>query len=282
MLGEEKINQLLSAKKTAKDQLGLLEYKPGQEKIVKKNLQLNFFSFSQLYTFLDCQLRYKLKYILKISESPTASASFGSTIHISLENFYREWLQNKKIGLSRLLEIYRSSWIPVGYTSKAYQTRMKLEGKKMLTNYWQKLHHPQIKILDLEKFFKIKIDDIIISGKIDRVDQQDKHKIEIIDYKTGKKVTEKNKQKDLQLAIYLLAAIDPQLYAKKPEDVILSFYWLQSGEKVSNKKDSSEIGEIKDSIRKIVNDIRATDWTSFHLKACNKCSYCFIFNDNPI
>ncbi len=283
MLGEEKINQMLDRKQSTKNQLGLFaEYKQSEEKIIKKNLQLNFFSFSQLYTFLDCQLRYKLKYILKIPEPPTASASFGSTIHASLETFYREWLQNKKIGLARLLEIYKSSWIPLGYTSKAYQARMKQEGKKILNNYWHKLHQPKTKILDLEKFFKIKIDDSIISGKIDRVDQKNKHKIEIIDYKTGKKTTGQDKQKDLQLAIYFLAAVDSRLYARKPENVVLSLYWLQTGEKSSINKHGSEIGEVKNMIRQIIHDIRITDWTSSNLKACNRCSYCFIYNDNAV
>ncbi len=282
MLGQEKINQIVEGGKAAKDQLSIFDYKKTEEKIIKKNLDLNFFSFSQLYTFVDCPLRYKLKYILKIPEEPTAAASFGNTIHITLENFYRQFLQNKKIGLTQLLQIYKSSWIPVGYTSQAYQTRMREEGKKMLTNYFRKLHDTKVKIIDLEKFFKIKVDDIIVSGKIDRVDQKQHNQIEIIDYKTGKKTTEQDRQKNLQLAIYLLAATDPQLYAKRVEDVILSFYFLQTAEKVSSKKDRQHIKEVKDTIRKIVDEIRSTDWTSTNLKSCNRCSYCFIYSDTAV
>lgn len=282
MLGEEKIDHEIGRKKEEKAQLSIFDYKKSEERIIKKNPTLNFFSFSQLYTFLTCQLQYKLKYILKIPEPAKGVASFGSTIHISLENFYREFLQNKKIGRDRLLQIYRSSWIPLGYSSKAYEARMKKEGEKMLKNYFHKLHDPKIKILDLERFFKIKIDDIIISGKIDRVDQKPGNKIEIIDYKTGKKTGDKDKPKNLQLAIYFLAAIDPQLYAKKPEEVTLSFYWLQTAEVASAKKGAESVQEIKDSIRKIVDEIREVDWSSSDLKACNRCSYCLLYSDTYV
>lgn len=279
MLGEEKIDHEIGRKKEEKAQLSIFDYKKTEEKIIKKNPTLNFFSFSQLYTFLNCQLQYKLKYILKIPEPAKGVASFGSTIHISLENFYREFLQNKKIGRDRLLQIYRSSWIPLGYSSKAYEMRMKKEGEKMLKNYFSKLHDPKVKILDLERFFKIKIDDIIISGKIDRVDQKPGNKIEIIDYKTGKKSGDQDKPKNLQLSIYFLAAIDPQLYAKRPEEVTLSFYWLQTVDVVSAKKDDESVQEIKDSITKIVDEIREVDWSSSDLKACNRCSYCLLYSD---
>jgi len=279
MLGEEKVNLAIEAKQAEKDQLSIFDYKKTDEKIVKKNPALNFFSFSQLNTFLTCQLQYKLKYILKIPEPAKGVASFGSTIHLSLENFYREFLQNKKIGVSRLLAIYRSSWIPLGYSSKAYQVRMKKEGEKMLKNYFVKLHYRKLKILDLERFFKIKIDDIIISGKIDRVDQKAGNEIEIIDYKTGKRMSEQDKQKNLQLSIYFLAAVDPQLYAKKPDQVRLSFYFLQTAEIVSLKKDETAIPEIKSSIMKIVDEIRSIDWSSSTLKACNRCSYCLLYSD---
>ncbi len=280
MLGEEMINQQLVRKESEKAQISIFDYKKTQdEKIIKKNLSMNFFSFSQLYTFLTCPLQYKLKYILKIPAAASGVASYGSTIHVTLENFYRAFLKDRSIGLKRLLQIYRVSWIPLGYTSKAFEARMRKEGEWMLKNYFRKLHDPKAKILDLERFFKIKIDDIVISGKIDRVDKMPKGKIEIIDYKTGVKSRQQDKLKDLQLAIYFLAAVDPQLYARAPEDVLLSFYWLQSAQVTSTQKDAKEIEVIKDEVRQIVSEIRKIDWSTSNLKSCNRCSYCLLYSD---
>jgi DNA helicase-2/ATP-dependent DNA helicase PcrA len=178
-----------------------------------------------------------------------------------------------------LLEIYKQSWIPIGYNSKAHQNIYKKRGEKMLEDYFKKMHKTSLKIVDLEKIFKIKIGDITVSGKIDRVDQLGGNEIEIIDYKTAQKTTRQDRQKELQLAIYLLAAIDPQLYAKKPEDVILSFLFLQTSEKVTSRKKSDDIEKVKSYIKKIVQDIRSIDWTSTKVKACNRCLYCELYSD---
>lgn len=278
-LGEENIKKEIEIKSEQKAQLSIFDYKKTEEKIIRKQISINFFSFSQIYAFLSCPLQYKLKYILKIPEPPTAAMSFGNTIHTSLEGFYREFSHNKKLHLQRLLQIYRNSWIPLGYSSKSHQDRMKKEGEKMLINYFSKLHNSNINIVDLEKFFTVKIDDISIAGKIDRVDKKTGGKIEIIDYKTGKKSDEKEARKNLQLSIYFLAATDPRLYNKKPEEVTLTFYFLQHAEKVSIQKDDKDISEVKNKIREIVEQIRSTDFSSPSLKACNKCSYCLLYSD---
>lgn len=284
MLGEHEVNKLLSLKKDEKSQMDLFdEYKKkasisaqasaGKEKI------LTTFSFTQLQTFQTCQLQYKMKYILHIPEPPTSATSFGSTIHIALEAFYREFRQNKKIGFQRLLQIYRSSWIPVGYSSKSHQERMKKEGEKMLKDYFKKFHNPSVKILDLEKFFKIKIRDFSVEGKIDRLDRLGKDEIEIIDYKTGRMDDEEKLKKSFQLSIYFLAATDKQLYGKKPDEVTLTFYFLQKAQKFSMKKADESIEMINDRIGKIVQEIRSIDWIHAKLKTCNRCPYCFLYSD---
>ncbi len=285
-LGEDAISKLLQGKKDQKTQLSIFDYKKVEEKIAKKNINLNYFSFSQIYTFLNCPLQYKLKYILRIQEPASAAASFGSTIHKTLEQFYRQFRLDKAIGLSQLLEIYRRSWIPLGYTSSAHEARMKKEGEAMLKRYFAKLHNPKVEIIDLEKFFTIKINDpannpvgISILGKIDRVDKKNNNAIEIIDYKTGKKSDEIQAQKSMQLSIYLLAATDPRLYNKKPQEVTLTFYYLQPAEKVSITKTDEAISGIKNDIMTVVDEIRSTDFSSPSLKACNKCSYCQLYSD---
>ena len=95
---------------------------------------------------------------------------------------------------------------------------MRKEGEKMLSNYYKKFHHPKLKVIALEKLFKIKVsNDVFLIGTIDRVDEINKNGIEIIDYKTVKKPNENELKKSLQLSIYSLAAIDKNLFNKKLE-----------------------------------------------------------------
>jgi DNA helicase-2/ATP-dependent DNA helicase PcrA len=258
----------------------IIAYKKVDEEIIKKELTLNLFSFSQINTFLSCPLQYKLRYILRIPEPISSAASFGSTIHNTLESFYREFSKNKKTGIGRLLEIYKSSWIPLGYTSAAHQRLRIKDGQNMLRNFYKKLHNPRLQLIDLEKLFTIKVNGVNITGKIDRVDKKNNGQIEIIDYKTGKIGTQKDVQKNLQLAIYLLAATNPELYNKKPDEVILSFYFLQSAEKVSVKKTDETLAGIRAQVANIINKIHSTDFASPHLLGCGRCSYCRQFGQS--
>lgn len=281
-LGDDLIRLKTGEKKDRKAQLSIFDYKMTPEKVIKKIILPTYFSFSQLNTFLTCPLQYKLRYLLKIPEPPSATASFGSTMHITLEAFYRQFLKNRGVGENNLLKLFHSSWIPLGYSSAAHEKRMKKEGEKMLKNYFSKLHDSHTTIIDLEKFFTIKIGDISIVGKIDRVDKKKAGQIEIIDYKTGRKVNDKELQQNLQLSIYLLAAIDKNLYDKKPEEVTLTFYFLQGPDAVSIKKPEEAVPKVQETIKNIVDKIRSFDFSRDTIVGCNTCSYCLIFSDKEV
>ncbi|MEK7109698.1 MAG: PD-(D/E)XK nuclease family protein, partial [Patescibacteria group bacterium] len=205
---------------------------------------------------------------------PTASASFGTTIHKTLQNFYSDFLKNKKVGKKRLLEFYKKSWIPIGYSSKAHENRIKKEGEKMLVNFYNKFHSLNLKIIGLEKLFKIKItEDIFLTGKIDRIDSLNKNEIEIIDYKTGKKPNERELLKNLQLTIYALASQDKNFLNKKLVDINLTFYYLQTPEKITLKKTEEDFIETKNKIIDMVGEIRQNIFPANPGIHCDFCSF---------
>src|SRR3989344_5777136 len=51
---------------------------------------INYLSFTQIQTFLDCPLHYKAKYLLKLPSPPSAASSFGNTVHRTLRDFYAQ------------------------------------------------------------------------------------------------------------------------------------------------------------------------------------------------
>ncbi len=223
------------------------------------------FSYTQLETYSTCPLQYKYQYVLNVPTSKNAAASFGDTIHKTLQAFYKEFITDKSIGQNRLLEIYNETWIPLGYASKRHEERMKKEGQTMLTQFYKKYHRRHLSILDIERVFKIKIGKkLVIRGKIDRVDQKNKKEIEIVDYKTGKMPDKKELMKspstslrvNMQLSIYALAAMDKGLYRKKIDEITLSFYYLQPMEKISFKPSPEYINETKKTIHETVSEIR--------------------------
>jgi len=273
-LGEELIKKYQIVKSDEKQQLSIFDFKKPDEKIIKSLINKNIFSYTQLESYDRCPLQYKYQFVLKIPTAPTAALSFGDTIHKTLQSFYQQFLINKNIGKNELLSIYKQNWLPLGYISKAHEIRMKKEGEKMLINFLLKFHNSKIKVIDLEKFFKIKINnDISIVGKIDRVDDKEKGEVEIIDYKTGKKPDEKSLKKNFQLAIYALAATDQGLYKKKINKVHLSFYYLQDIEKVSVKKTNIDLMEVKKNILEKAAEIRASEFEPHVGPWCDFCPF---------
>jgi len=276
-LGEEYIKKYQLIKDTEKHQLSIFDFKPQSTPLAEEKKQeslSNIFSYTQLESYERCPLQYKYQYVLKIPTPPTAAISFGDTIHKTLQSFYQQFIKNKDIGEDEMLQIYENNWLPLGYSSLSHQSRMKEEGIKILKNYFSKFHNQNIKVIDLEKFFKIKItNDTSIVGKIDRVDSKDNNEIEIIDYKTGKKPDDKTLNKSFQLSIYALAATDQGLYKKKINQVHLSFYYLNSSEKISIKKTAEDLTKVKDDIIKKVDLIKNSNFDPHVGKWCDFCPF---------
>ena len=280
-LGEEIINQQLNIKKEQKSQLTIFDFKVTKQpsnqvtKLPSNHYPLHpNFSYSQLNSYKTCPLQYKYLYVLKIPTLPTASASFGTTIHKTLQNFYNEFIKNKKINKIKLIKIFKENWIPTGYSSRAHEERMKKEGEMILNNYFDRYHNSSLNILGLEKLFKIRIsEDIFLSGKIDRIDKLKNNEIEIIDYKTGKKPAERELLKNMQLTIYSLAAQDKNSYNKKLADINLTFYYLQTPEKITLKKNMEDLSKTKDEIIQIVTEIRKNEFNPNPGRHCDFCSF---------
>ena len=188
------------------------------------------FSFSQLNSYQRCPYQYKLAHILKIPMKGSAAFSFGNSIHNTLQEFYErvQELNNVKqaslFGLpaekpsetkangikvpnmEELLEMYEDKWIGDWYKSKKQRESYYKKGKDILKVFYTSQEDNWTVPVSLEGFFKIKVGDYLINGRIDRIDKLEDGTLEIIDYKTGKgkdKLATDDKQ---QLLIYQIAA----------------------------------------------------------------------------
>lgn len=215
---------------------------------------------TSLSAFIQCPMRFFLKYILKIEdlrlEEDTQSNVIGSLVHDVLEKLYIDYsntlinsdLFNKTISPS-LDVIYQKSLakrFSQGLPDVGYNYLNKLTIDKLFDNY-RKYEGAVIKshdlyIIDVEHTLHTTL--IVngigctIAGKADRIDRQDGI-VRIIDYKTGlikeKDVKVPNKinriedipEKAMQLLIY------KYLYLKehpetKPEEVTAALFGLKN------------------------------------------------------
>lgn len=273
-IGQEQIENTLSIKKEEQEQLSIFDFKKSEEPIQKQKMNVTQFSYSQLETYETCPLKYKFQYILKIPTAPGSAASFGSTIHNVLQQFYKGYIADKSYGISHLHNLVETLWDPAGYSSQIQAKQYKQEAKDMLEQYFKTFHTTSVEIVGLEQFFKIKVDEeVYLTGKIDRVDQKSDGKIEIIDYKTGKMPDEKELKKSLQLSIYAMAATDKGLYKQEIDKVDLTFYYLQGAQKITMNRTLDDVTAVKTKVTEITNKIKAGEFPANVGPWCDYCDF---------
>jgi len=166
-------------------------------------MQINQYktSYSALETFRQCPQKYKFQQIDKIKAVKNKDAVFGSKIHDALKFFHSQ--RPVSPILDELLNYFKDIWpdLSVDGTSELFQSQQEdmiyfNEGIKILRKYYTYFlkNRDNFTILDTESRFEIpikhpKTDQVCnLVGKIDRIDKLSNGKIEIIDYKTTKKL----------------------------------------------------------------------------------------------
>ena len=221
-------------------------------KIKNLKFKISYLTYSHIQTFLDCPMHYKAKYILHLPERPTASLSFGISMHNTLRDFYTDPTQD-------ILKLFRRNWIVGGYDDKKHQELFFAKGEKYLREF--KLEgNPE----NLEQPFKVKLaDDLSIGGRIDRIDRLSDGSLEIIDYKTGAKIPEqKEVDKNLQLSFYALAYPGAKL----------SLYYFENQAKISTTRSSEQLEAAKQEIIDFAKRISESDFACTG-RNCLTCSY---------
>ncbi|MBU0728089.1 ATP-dependent helicase [Patescibacteria group bacterium] len=242
--------------------------------------EITKFSHSALSTFESCPRQYEYANVLKIPQEMTGAASFGSSLHNTLNQFYKLVTQSKQASLfedyeedlsvKRLLDIYEEKWIPYGFDSKEHHDSLKKRGKEILEKFHTHFKDEVSRIEFLEKGFKLKVGDYTISGRIDRADKLDNGTLEVIDYKSGKSKTQKQVDDDQQLMIYALAAKEcfDQPASK------LTLYFLDEDLRVSTEPDIGKLEKMKEKIIETADSINKSDFAPTPSKfICGFCPY---------
>ncbi len=244
------------------------------------------FSFTQIKIYDLCPLRYKLIYIDKLPTKGNAKQSFGQSLHKTLEIFIKRIIDKKthqQINLfqqnnineqnilpskEELYKIFEQYWIDEWYTDKQEQEKYKQQGKNILSEFYEKIKQQDInKFYKVEQNFKIKIQDYIIKGRIDRIDKDGNNLLYIIDYKTREKKKSLTTYDKFQLILYKLA-IEQLL---KQEIKKLSYYYLQDNQEIDIKIKEKDIEKFMDWVLTCIQNILSQNYKA---KPGSHCKYC--------
>jgi len=229
-------------------------------------------SASSIETYEQCPLKYRLSNIDKIPQvGSKPQLTFGNIIHRGLEQFHHPESEQSK---DRLLGLLKSNWESLGFDYETQEEDFKRQGEEILSNYFDYLQNNPVNIIERELPFSFEIDNIVINGKIDRIDKGEAG-YRVIDYKTSKKATKA--EKSVQLAIYSLYLQQEKTenFGGIPESTIL--YFLREEHPIRDHRFSfEELENVKSKIIETGENIRKQKFDSCKGFHCDWCDYKYL------
>ncbi|MBP9718703.1 ATP-dependent helicase [Candidatus Gracilibacteria bacterium] len=236
------------------------------------HVQLSTLSYSQISTYETCPLKYQFRYLFRLPEAPSASLSFGISVHNALKDIFTEIKKNPsylEIDLSPLIEeLVEKNWIASGYASRMIQLEQKQTAKAAVVNYYNKMRDQLTIPHEIEVPFRFTLSGIKISGRIDRVDKLADGTYEIIDYKTGSPENYRVNS-DMQLSLYALAA---EKSLKIPISK-LSLHFIETAEILSTTRNKKQLDKCEESITETAEEIKKGIFIPTPGFQCNSCDF---------
>jgi putative RecB family exonuclease len=222
----------------------------------------------------ECPLRYKLRYVDKLPEAPHDYFSLGRTVHAALEQFVRPMTQRpdppEPMPLEQLYAVYDSVWERSGYQSESKEHENYESGKEMLRKFHAKYLIDRPTPLFVEQELIAPMQGFSIRGIIDRVDLTPDGRLRIIDYKTGKRLSQADADKSNQLVIYQTLA--ESTYSLPVEGMAL-YHVLTGREYPVPRRSDDEVYALITEMSRVVDDIRADRFEPNKGEWCRRCEH---------
>jgi putative RecB family exonuclease len=249
--------------------LGDLE--PVRDPLIDEDGRLRL-SYSRIDTYQRCPAQFRYQYIDGIPGEPSPHLSFGTSIHTALERFY-----DRKLPVppseDELVDYLYDAWETTGFEQmeRDEQLAWYRHGQEVLRRFHARQAATFRLPADVEKWFELPFgEQIVVVGSIDRVDVDESGELEIIDYKTSKKVRDQRAVRaSLQLAIYALAC--EHLYGRLPAHVTLDF--VVAGVAVRVAIDEIDLDAARAEITRVADAVRAQVFDPVPNRLCGWCDY---------
>lgn len=280
----------------------LLQYEKGElvkidHQLIDQALENLVLSATAITRFLTCPRTYYFVNILKVPSAPSAYIGQGNALHHALEKFYNalDTSPTREIPSQDLLntEFNRGLMRNKAHFTKTELENARIAGLDILDKYYNQYKSSFSLPRSYKTEYKINavVNDIKISGILDRVDVFDDH-VAVIDYKTGRyNYLNHQAPKDdkiagkywVQIVLYkLLMDMQPEKY--KATDVGILYLYSKDSDDFESKKynvSSEDVEVVKGYITDVYERMKNHDFD----KDCdqNNCKWCnFVKSDMQI
>jgi len=241
------------------------------------------YSHSQLESFENCPLKYRLQYIERIRTGRKSIEAFmGSMVHAALEKLYRDVRMSRCPGIEELSASYLDLWdsafgdgifvVRREYCAQDYRRT----GLRCVRDYHRR-YHPFAGGIPvwLERKVAIPLRDasgecIEFTGVLDRLDSLGDGRYEIHDYKTSTTLpSRQDLERDRQLSLYQLAVEEAFPDACEVE---LVWHYLAFDRELRLRRERAELEEIATAA---VEQVRAMESAGeFPARESALCGWC--------
>lgn len=208
-------------------------------------------SFTALDTYLRCPQQYQYRFVFRLPTRPRPQMQFGRILHEALKDALGAIERDRPLTWQMLETAYIAAWARERFCAPEQAPSLQELGRAYLRRAFDQ--GDLKRALLLEQPFSLPIDGLRVTGRIDRVDRLPDGGYEVIDYKTGSARRAQELQRDLQLGIYAMAAREVFRF----EPLTLSYYYLETGERVSVDKSAERLQEDRATVRRAADGIRA-------------------------
>ncbi len=214
-------------------------------------VRLSALSYTQVDTYLRCPQQYQYRFVFRLPTRPRPQAQFGWILHEALRDALGSIQTGEPLTWQAVEAAYASAWARQRFCAPERAPSLQELGTEYLRRAFEKgdLKKPLL----LEQPFSLPVDGLRVKGRIDRVDRHPDGTYEVIDYKTGSARRATELKRDLQLGIYAMAAREVFRF----EPLTLSYYYLETGERVTVEKPPERLAEDRETITEVADGIRA-------------------------
>jgi DNA helicase-2/ATP-dependent DNA helicase PcrA len=230
-------------------------------------------SYKRLEDYETCPLKYRLLHALAVDPILTADhrVNFGNAIHQAVAFAHKQRLEGTEVSDQELIDVYRSVWRSEGYRNEAHERQRFQQGVEALQAFRAREIVSGPAPSAIERHFRVKLEDVVITGSMDRVDEGPDG-VTLVDYKTSEKDDEEKAdeaaRRSLQLSVYALAY--RELSGRIPDRLELRY--VLTGVAGVSGCDEDRIAKVRGKIEGIAAAIRREEFDA--LPDARKCSIC--------
>ena len=229
-------------------------------------------SASAIETYAICPLKYAIQKHWRLPEEPSAALQYGAAMHSTLKDIYDAVLQGIERTAEESVEIFLREFEQAKIEEPLQRRLYERQGAEQLRQFVAlRALEPKPHVLSTEKKFRFGIEDVMINGRIDRIDRLDTGAVQVLDYKTGAPKNSVDADTSVQLGIYAMAA---RLEGHTVEKLV--FYNLEDNSTAETDRVNNE-EKIRGKVLDVANGIRAGAFNptpGFHCKNCGYNSLC--------